>query len=200
MPQEHDLVPDDESEQDRPKRQGRERKVPRPATKERLHRAALHYLERFSSSSENLRRVLMRRVDRSARLHDTDPEQGAHWVDKIVERFVASGLLNDRVYAEGRAQSLLRRGSPPAFIRRSLRAKGVGDLDIDAALETLEDENENVEWEAALAYAKRRRLGRFRLRDVPAEQAQDRARRDLAAMGRAGFGPDLARKVLQEDG
>ena len=65
-----------ENAEDRPegeeKREAKRRRVPRKATPKRLERVALHYLERYSSSSENLRRVLMRRVERSARAHGTD--------------------------------------------------------------------------------------------------------------------------------
>ena len=53
------------------KREVKRRRLPRKATPKRLQRVALHYLERYSSSSENLRRVLMRRVERSALVHGT---------------------------------------------------------------------------------------------------------------------------------
>ncbi|MCG8547040.1 MAG: RecX family transcriptional regulator, partial [Alphaproteobacteria bacterium] len=43
----------------------RRRKRPRKVTPASLERAALHYLQRFATSSENFRRVLTRRVQRS---------------------------------------------------------------------------------------------------------------------------------------
>ena len=66
------------------KREMKRRRVPRKMTPKRLQRVALHYLERYSSSSENLRRVLMRRVERSAWAHGTDREEGAAAIDAIV--------------------------------------------------------------------------------------------------------------------
>ena len=47
-------------------------------------------------------------------------------------------------------------------------------------------------WRAAAALARRRRLGPFR----PAKDRKDRRARDLAAMARAGFDYDLAKKVI----
>ena len=74
---------------------GSRRRVPRPATPERLEKAALAYLERFAASSESLRRVLRRRVRRSAELHGTDPAEGeaassapkveCRWLDNLAD-------------------------------------------------------------------------------------------------------------------
>ena len=54
----------------------KQRKPPRKATAASLENAALYYLERFATSSENLRRVLMRRVERlETRLKLMEDEQ-----------------------------------------------------------------------------------------------------------------------------
>ena len=109
-------------------------RTPRKATPQSLENAALYYLEMFASSSENLRRVLMRRVERSVRLHDTDREEGRAAVDRIVERFQVSGLLDDRAYADGRARALHRRGVPARGIRGRLMEKGVEPEDVEGGI------------------------------------------------------------------
>jgi regulatory protein len=48
------------------------------------------------------------------------------------------------------------------------------------------------EWQAAIALARRRRFGPFR----PDKDRKDRRLRDLAAMARAGFAFDIAKKVI----
>ena len=169
------------------------RKAPRKATPKSLENGALYHLERFASSSANLRRVLMRRVERSARTHGTDRDEGAAAIDDIVSRFEASGLLNDRAYAEGRAGSLHRRGASARKIRAMLMQKGVGQDDIEAALDALRDDAADPEFAAAVTLARRRRLGPFR----PAPDREGRREKDLAAMARAGFGYDIARRVIE---
>jgi regulatory protein len=169
----------------------RPRKAPRPITPEYLDKAALFYLERYASSAENLARVLMRRVEKAARAGIGDREEGRRLVDALVERYRARGLLDDRTYAEGRAKSLLRQGRPRAAIARRLAAKGVESEAIDQALGSLTDESPDPDLSAAIAFARRRRLGPWRLKD----RAESRER-DLAALGRAGFSYDLARKVV----
>src|SRR6266849_856223 len=102
------------------------RRLPRRVTAAHLENAALHYLERFSSSSANLRRVLMRKVARSARAHGTDPAEGV-------------GLV-EAAYAVQKAASLRRRGASRYGIRGKLAVKGVDAEFIDAALERLDGE------------------------------------------------------------
>jgi regulatory protein len=169
-----------------------QRKLPKPATRERLERAALAYLERFASSAENLRRVLMRRVDRSARLHGTDRAEGAGWVDALVERYARAGLIDDRTYAEAVTRSLRRRGGSARMVKMKLAAKGVDADTVMAALDATGGADDASDLEAAFAYARRRRIGPF----GPAAARKDRRMRDLAALARAGFSFGTARKVV----
>lgn len=170
----------------------RPRKPPRPITPDYLEKAALFYLERFASSAENLARILMRRVERAARAGISDREHGRALVDALVERYRARGLLDDRLYAEGRARSLHRRGRPRSAIARALAAKGVGAADVDAALESLAEATAEPDLAAAIAFARRRRLGPFRLKN-----RESFRERDLAALGRAGFSYEIARRVIE---
>lgn len=169
----------------------RKRRGPRRATPERLNRAALHYLERYASSAENLRRVLMRRVHRSATVHGTDPEEGRAAVDDIIARYRAAGLLDDAAYADMRVRGLHRRGASRRLIAAKLMEKGVGSEDIDHALESLDADSHAPDLEAACNYARRRRIGPWRLSNRDAYRE-----RDLAALGRQGFSMDIALKVV----
>lgn len=179
------------------KKQGAQRRVgPKPITQERLGNIALHYLERFASSVENLRRVLMRRVDRAARFHDTDLEQAARWVDALVERYQRAGLVNDKLYAEALTNSLRRRGASTRMVKQKLAAKGVDRDTVDDALEATGGTDDATDLKAAFAFAKRRRLGPF----GAAATRQDRRQRDMAALGRAGFSYATARKVVETKG
>ncbi len=173
----------------------RQRRRPKPVTAERLHKAALHYLERYASSAENLQRVLRRRVERSARLHGTDRDEAEAWIAAIASRLASAGLLDDRTYAEGRAFSLHRRGASLRRIAGMLRQKGVGDDDIEAALRSLADVSPAPDLEAAVRLARRRRFGPWRDAAVRAE----RRNRDMAALARAGFSFDIARRVIDAE-
>lgn len=175
---------------------GGRRKIPRKISARSLENAALHYLARFSAPSAHLRRVLLRRVDRSIRVHGGDPEEGRRLVDELVARYRRAGLLDDAAYAEGKARSLRRRGASGSAIRRALRAKGLSATEAEAALAALARDSEQSASEselmAASRLAQRRRLGPFR----PAAARAEQRNRDLAVLARAGFDYDVARQVI----
>ena len=174
------------------KREPRKKKVPRKVTPKSLENAALYYLQRFSSSSENLRRVMMRRVYRSAKHHDTDPEEGAEILDALIKRYNEVGLLNDAQFAKARAGGLNRRGSSARAIRAKLAEKGVAKEVIDETLERLKDEDQDPELSAAVTLARKRRLGPFRVTDDRLEFKE----KDMAILARAGFNYSVAQKII----
>lgn len=171
----------------------KKRRLPKPATAARLEKAALAHIDRYATSVANLRAVLMRRVERSARLHGTDRAEAAAWVDAIIAKLLDRRLLDDTAYAQMRANSLHRSGASRRKIAGMLRQKGVGRDDIEAALAVLADEYGDSDMVAACNYARRRRLGPYR----PHAARADRRERDLAALARAGFGYDVARRVIE---
>ncbi len=153
---------------------------------ELLERWALDYLGRYSSSAENLRRVLMRRARRRF------PEmarQTAEPIAALVARYREAGLLDDAAYAAGRAQSLHRRGESLKKIRGRLAAKGVDPAVTEAAVCGLRAAEPDPDLAAACAFARRRRLGPYR------RGAADPAR-ELGAFARAGFSRRVAAAVL----
>ncbi|HEY9080668.1 regulatory protein RecX [Magnetovibrio sp.] len=170
--------------------------IPRKITPERLANIALHYLERYASSAANLKRVLERRVFKASLFHDDlDVDAARGWIDALIQRYLDAGLLNDLNYAETRARSLMARGTAARVIRIKLMEKGVDGETIDRALEALVDEHPEPELAAAIKLARRRRLGPY---GDPATRA-DKKDRDLAAMARAGFSYDMARRVIDCD-
>ena len=142
--------------------QKRKPRRPRKATPKSIENAAFAYLGRFATSGENLRRVLMRKVERSARAHDTDRAEGATAIDALIARFTQTGLLDDGAYAETRVLSMHRRGASVRAIRLKLRQKGVADEHIEDALAGLARVTPEPELTAALRLAERRRLGPYR--------------------------------------
>jgi len=159
-----------------------------------LERAALHYLERYASSAANLRRVLMRRVDQAARAGMIERADGATRVGAVIDKLVARRLLDDKAYAEGRARSLSRQGRSKSVIARRLQVKGVAGEALDGALAALAEEGHS-DLAGALKLARKRRLGPFR----PKAERQERRQRDMAALGRAGFSFEIARKVIEAE-
>jgi len=163
--------------------------APRALDAALLETWALSYLARYASSADNLRRVLMRRVRRLLGA-DRDTLRAADaLIEALVARYCDAQLLDDAAYAAARARRDLARGRSLRRIAAGLAAKGVGGADAAAAIGALREGAADPDLVAAVAFARRRRLGPFR--------AQERDRdRELAAFVRAGFARQTAEAVL----
>ena len=115
---------------------------------------------------------------------------GPDEIAAVVARLTAARYLDDAEYARAWARSRARRLSlGPARLTRELRARGVGEAHIAAALaETLAEDDPGALAEAAAA---RRLKG---LQGVPAEAAR---RRLAAYLARRGFATDIIIRVCR---
>ena len=169
---------------------------PGPAPDEAaLREAALTHLARYATTRAGLVAVLDRRILRWLRAsegNEAAPAQAAaarEAARRVADRLVQLGALNDAVFAESRARSLNRAGRSRRAVAAHLAAKGV---DAETAESALPDDPE-AELAAAVAHARRRRLGPFRT--VAADPA--RVQKELAAFARAGFSRDTALRALR---
>ena len=175
-----------------------EKKPPKKITRTYLHNAGLYYLGRFAASKNHFRTVMGRKVRRSCNYHeDQDYEQCLKLVDEIADQFESSGLLDDGVYLRSMVTSLRRRGLSRKAITAKLQGKGLSASQIADALKTHDaeeyDESLDAELLAAVKQARKKRLGPF---DMLQKHAPEKA---LAALARAGFPYDTARKALEMD-
>jgi regulatory protein len=172
-------------------------------TPQNLTNVALYYLQRFAASEASLRRVLENRLRRAAMRIPEFAQDAAlqsklrFEIENIIERHKKTGALNDAAFAETKVNSLRRQGRSRRMIEQKLAAKGLKRSVIVTALDEHADDTppEEVEFNAALALAKKRRLGKFRQK--PADE--DRARKEFATLARAGFSSAIAKRVLQSD-
>jgi len=109
----------------------------RTLARERRRLAALEVAARALRSRDRSEQDVRARLER----------QGvpANERDRAVETLASAGVLDDRRYAAGRAESLARRGYGDAAIRADLERGGVDAERIAAALEELEPERDRAE-------------------------------------------------------
>jgi regulatory protein len=154
-----------------------------PLTPESLNELALAYVGRFATTRSKLASYLQRKLRERGWDGASEPP-----VEALVSRFVASGLVDDAAYALSKSRSLAERGYGAGRLRHSLRAAGVEEADSGGARELADEQAV----EAALRFARRRRIGPF-AQAVPDPKGREKA---LAAMVRAGHSFDLARAVI----
>jgi regulatory protein len=151
-----------------------------------LQRLALRYAERYLTTEARLAAYLDRKLTERGWADGTPPD-----VAGLVAELARLGYVDDAAFAAARARALVRRGYGPRRIGQSLRAAGTRDDETAAALALAPGEA----WAAALAFARRRRIGPF------AAARPDAAGREkaYAALIRAGHSSAHARRLLAAD-
>ena len=169
------------------------RKPPKRMTAERLIRITAHYLERYTTSSSHLRRLLYQRSDRAAAHHEEDPAVGRELVDAEVQRLIRVGILNDAAFARDKARSLVRRGNGTRLVQSKLRDKGIPSELIDQAMADVTAElGVDPQLVAVAKVARRKKIGPW----GPAQVSPDERWKNIQRLGRAGFSYDLAQRVV----
>lgn len=164
--------------------------TPKKPTKARLRNIALYYLERFETSKENLRTVLRRRIDKYAFFDkEYNPAEAYNWADEVVEECLAHNFVDDERFAGFKINSYLNAGKPKRYIEQKLRLKGIDEKTISNLFEKIE----YSEFETALNFAKKKKIGRFRPDEV--SRAANR-QKDLGTLVRAGFDFEIAKEIL----
>ncbi len=148
-----------------------------------LERLALHYVGRYATTRAKLAAYLARKVAERGWAGDQAPA-----IEALVERFSASGYIDDAAFASARAAALQRRGYGERRVDQALKAAGIDEEDAADARE----QAGGGAWAAAIRFAQRKHIGPF------AAEPQDRPAREraFAAMMRAGHRMDHVRRLV----
>ena len=171
-----------------------------------LHEAALAYLARGAATADSVKKTLERRIGnwarrcvRAGRDADgiaTDAAIARELVPEIVARLREVGLVNDASFAENRAKRMSRTGRSRRAIAAHLAQKGVDSATVREAV----PHDAGAALGAALAFARKRRIGPFAVEDdTPADRdaRRDAERKALGAMARAGFDWNVCDRVMR---
>ncbi len=157
----------------------------KPLDEKSLAALALRYVERFATTKHKLAGYLQRKLRERGWEGDAPPD-----LESLAERFAGLGYVDDAAFALAKARSLGQRGYGRRRLADTLRVAGVAEEDSAAA----RDHADGEAVDAALRFARRRRIGPFAA-ELPADpKARDKA---IGAMLRAGHGFTLARAIVE---
>lgn len=143
---------------------------------------ALGYASRYATTAAKLKHYLQRKIRERGWATEDEPQ-----VDALIARFVELGYIDDGAFAEARQRDLLRRGYGARRVAQALHHAGVDSEHVD-----LPPPSDSETRAAALAFARRRRLGPF-----GAEPPDPKSReKQLAALVRAGHDFEAARAMV----
>jgi regulatory protein len=155
-----------------------------PLDSEGLERLALFYAGRYATTRARLSSYLQRKLKERGWAGEGQAE-----VERLVERFVELGYIDDAAFASVRAASLQRRGYGERRLDQALYAAGIEPADAVEA----KAQAQSGAWDAAVRFAERKRIGPFGERELDRAGAQ----KALAAMLRAGHPMEMALKLVR---
>lgn len=163
-------------------------KIPKKITETYLTNSGKFYLERFPASTDQFRRVMTRKIQKSCKAHpEQSPETCFAELETVIVKFQNLGFLNDSGYAMGLARSLKNRGWPRNRIIMRLKEKGISP---DLIEESLPDAEPNGDFQDALVWIKRKKLGAYGTKEREFDKS-------LASLARAGFDYHSASRALK---
>jgi len=173
---------------------------PKKVNEQYLANAALYYLQRFAASRARLQEVLLRKVARRLMLKTPAAEEVRAWmpeIEKLLDRYEASGLINDTALAEARVAGMRRSGGSARGITQKLRQKGLPVAIVENALENY-SEAEGVDDAAALQqFMKKKKFGPFRAANIIADEK--RIKKEISALLRAGYNYQLVKVAMKAE-
>ncbi len=164
--------------------------TPKKITEKYLKNSGLFYLQKFPASSSHFKFIMMRKINKSIKHHNSPSiEEAQKLLDNVTSYFEEIGFLNDEQYAIGLSRSLFQKGMSEKMISYRLRNKGVNESTISNALSTILPQNADTI--AAIRLLKRRKYGQFATK----EEKRD-TEKTLSLLARSGFSYHTASNVI----
>ena len=158
--------------------------------REKLKKYALDYLNKYASSKKNLEMILLKRIKKYVWEDKESQKQYHKEIMSIINELEKNNIINDEIFADSKIFEYLRLGKSNLSIRYNLLKKGINKECVDKIFIKLKNENPDYELEAAIIFAKKKKL------DFGDLNNKDK---NLSKMARAGFNYGIALKVLGYD-
>jgi len=154
----------------------------KPLNEQRLENIALFYLGQYEASSEKLRQVLKRRLDRQKMQGIISVAESKDWVDNVVQHMQELGYVNDERYAINAVRRWSEQGKSSFVIRQKLHAERIDSELIEHAFQESGDDD----FARACIFVRKKKLG-------------SDYEKDLEKMARVGFDYETAKQALSKE-
>ncbi len=150
-----------------------------------LLKYAIEYLSKFSSSKNNLERILKSKIQRLTK--DKKNRFNLYKeIDYVFEQLEKNNLLDDKNYSFIKIQLFSSQGKSKNYVKKYLFSKGVKSSIIQEQLNNFEIQNPEWEKKSARIFLRKKNLVKF----------NNGYEKKLAKMARAGFSYDLCKEIL----
>lgn len=154
--------------------------------KQKLLKYAIYYLSKYSSSKKNLEYILKKKI---RRLSDEKQIRFHLYfeINEIIQKLENLNLIDDVIFTESKIKILSNQAKSKIYISQYLLKKGISKEIINEQITLHYKDNQNIEKENALKFAKKKKL----LDDDKDYQKK------LSKMARAGFSYEISKEILK---
>ena len=157
-----------------------------------LRNFAYTYLEKYSSSKQQLKTYLFKKyIKKNKNLFNK--KELFNLIDAVVSSLVDQKLLSDKYYSDAKSKAFFRRGYSLNKIRYNLIKKGIDEKYIKASISKIKENESDPDFFSAIKICKRRRIG-------PCREEGNRSlfyKKDISILARSGFSYEISKKVLE---
>jgi len=157
-----------------------------------LRNFAYTYLEKYSSSKQQLKTYLFKKfIKKNKNLFNK--KELFNLIDAVVSSLVDQKLLSDKYYSDAKSKAFFRRGYSLNKIRYNLIKKGIDEKYIKASISQIKENESDPDFFSAIKICKRRRIG-------PCREEANRSlfyKKDISILARSGFSYEISKKVLE---
>ena len=161
-------------------------------TIDEIRNYAYSYLEKYSSSKQQLRTYLFKKFIKTGQRISSKKEL-FNLIDTVISSLIDQKLLSDKYYSDAKSKAFLRRGYSLNKIRYNLIKKGIDEKYIKASISKIKENESDPDFFSAIKLCKRRRIG-------PNREENNRSlfyKKDISILARSGFSYELSKKILE---
>ncbi len=162
------------------------------ATIDEIKNFAQSYLEKYSTSKQQLKIYLFKKLLKKKQKIASKREI-FNLIDSVIATLVDQKLLSDKYYSDAKSKAFLRRGYSLNKIRYKLIRKGIDQKYINASISKIKEKESDPDFFSAIKICKKRRIG-------PSREESNRSlfyKKDISILARSGFNYELSKKVLE---
>ena len=161
------------------------------ATIDEIRNYAYSYLEKYSSSKQQLRTYLFKKlIKKNQKI--SNKKESFNLIDTVISSLADQKLLSDKIYSDAKSRVFLRRGYSLNKIRYNLIKKGIDEKYIRASISKIKENESDPDFFSAIKMCKRRRIG-------PNREESNRPlfyKKDISILARSGFSYEISKRVL----
>ena len=162
------------------------------ASIDEIRKFAYTYLEKYSSSKQQLKTYLFKKcLKKKQKIYNK--RELLNLIEVVISTLEDQKILSDSYYSDSKSKAFLKRGYSLNKIRYSLIKKGISEKYIKSSISKIKDDESDPDFFSAIKICRKRKIG-------PCREEGNRPlyyKKDISILARSGFSYEISKRVLE---